>query len=215
MNHFIENNFSYIKKSIPKWVKILVVSKNQDIFSIKKLYQIGHRDFGENYVQEMLKKYKKLPKDIRWHMIGRIQSNKLKHIIPFIHLIHSVQKFEHIEIINKIGLKYNRVIHCLLQIKIGEEPSKSGITNHEAIYILEKIMNMKNIKIKGLMGMSSFHENMEKIYEEFVFLQKLYNFYKKRFQFNILSMGMSRDYNIAIKCGSTMIRLGTSIFRKN
>ncbi|WP_341653189.1 YggS family pyridoxal phosphate-dependent enzyme [Blattabacterium cuenoti] len=213
MNHIIENRFFSIKKMIPKNVKILAVSKNQEISSIEKLYRIGHRDFGENYIQEIVKKYKKLPKDIRWHMIGRIQSNKLKYIIPFIHLIHSVQNIKQINIINKIALKHKRIINCLLQIKICNEKNKSGITPQEASKILEKktFKEMKNIKIIGIMGMASFQE-LKRVHNEFSYLHKLYNEYKNKYEHNILSMGMSRDYNIAIKYGSTIVRLGTLIF---
>ncbi|WP_341655135.1 YggS family pyridoxal phosphate-dependent enzyme [Blattabacterium cuenoti] len=213
MNHIIENRFFSIKKMIPKNVKILAVSKNQEISSIEKLYKIGHRDFGENYIQEIVKKHKKLPKDIRWHMIGRIQSNKLKYIIPFIHLIHSVQNIKQINIINKIALKHKKIINCLLQIKICNDINKSGITFQESSKILENktFKEMKNIKIIGIMGMASF-QDLKKVHNEFSYLRKLYNEYKNKYGHNILSMGMSRDYNIAIKYGSTIVRLGTLIF---
>ncbi|WP_185857506.1 YggS family pyridoxal phosphate-dependent enzyme [Blattabacterium cuenoti] len=213
MNRIIDDQFLSIKKMIPQNVKILAVSKNQNTFYIEKLYKIGHRDFGENYIQEMVKKYKKLPKDIRWHMIGRIQSNKLKHIIPFIYLIHSVQNIKQIRIINKIASKYHKIIHCLLQIKICNEKNKSGITDQEASKILEDetYKKMKNVKIIGIMGIASFQEE-KKIHNEFSYLHELYNKYKNKYGHYILSMGMSRDYNIAIKYGSTIVRLGTLIF---
>ncbi|WP_185866198.1 YggS family pyridoxal phosphate-dependent enzyme [Blattabacterium cuenoti] len=209
----IENRFFSIKKLIPENIKILAVSKNQDVSSIEKLYKLGHRDFGENYVQEMMNKYKKLPKDIHWHMIGKIQSNKLKYIIPFIHLIHTVQKLEEIQKINKIALKHNRIIDCLLQIKICNEKSKSGITKKEACNILENTIykSMNNVKIIGVMGIASFQE-LTKVHNEFSYLRNLYNDYKKKYGHHVLSMGMSRDYNIAIKYESTILRLGTSIF---
>ncbi|WP_185868665.1 YggS family pyridoxal phosphate-dependent enzyme [Blattabacterium cuenoti] len=207
----IEDQYLFIKNKIPSFVKILVVSKNQKITSLEKLYNIGQKDFGENYTQEMIKKYHTLPKDIRWHMIGKIQSNKLKYFVPFIHLIHSVQKLKHIKMINKIGCKENRVIHCLLQIKICEEKSKSGITSHEAYEILKRSQNMKYIKFVGLMGMASMGD-MKKVSQEFSYLQKIYNDYKTLYQHNVLSMGMSRDYHIAIEKGSTLIRLGNVIF---
>ncbi|WP_185882080.1 YggS family pyridoxal phosphate-dependent enzyme [Blattabacterium cuenoti] len=212
----IEYRFFSIKKSIPKNIKILAVSKNQNISSIEKLYQIGHRDFGENYVQEMIQKYQKLPKDIRWHMIGVIQKNKLKYIAPFIYLIHSVQNMEHLQIINKEALKHNRVINCLLQIKICNEKNKAGITNQEADNIMDNNIfhNMKNVKIIGLMGMASLHGTVQTIRQEFYSLKKLYDEYQKKYQHYILSMGMSNDYPIAIEYGSTHIRLGTSIFGK-
>lgn len=212
-NRIIENRFFSIKKLIPKNVKILAVSKNQDISSIEKLYRIGHRDFGENYIQEMVKKYKELPKDIRWHMIGRIQSNKLKYIIPFVHLIHSVQNIKQINIINKIALKHHKIVNCLLQIKICNEKNKSGITYRKASEILENqtYKEMKNVKIIGIMGMASF-QDLTKVHNEFSYLRELYNEYKNKYGHYILSMGMSRDYNIAIKYETTIIRLGTLIF---
>ncbi|AGD98304.1 alanine racemase domain-containing protein [Blattabacterium sp. (Blatta orientalis) str. Tarazona] len=212
----LECRFFSIKKSIPKNIKILAVSKNQNISSIEKLYQIGHRDFGENYVQEMIKKYQKLPKDIHWHMIGGIQKNKLKYIVPFIHLIHSVQNIEHLQIINKEAFKHNRVIKCLLQIKICNEKNKTGITNQEADNIMNNDIyhHMKNVKIIGLMGMASLHGSTQKIKQEFYSLKKLYNEYQRKYQHHILSMGMSNDYPIAIEYGSTHIRLGTSLFGK-
>lgn len=212
----LECRFFSIKKSIPKSIKILAVSKNQNISSIERLYQIGHRDFGENYIQEMIQKYQKLPKDIRWHMIGVIQKNKLKYIVPFIHLIHSVQKIEHLQIINKEAFKQNRVIKCLLQIKICNERNKTGITNQEADNIMNNDIyhHMKNVKIIGLMGMASLHSSTPKIKQEFSSLKKLYNEYQRKYQHHILSMGMSNDYPIAIEYGSTHIRLGTSLFGK-
>ncbi|WP_185849413.1 YggS family pyridoxal phosphate-dependent enzyme [Blattabacterium cuenoti] len=213
MNQIVENRFFSLKKLIPKDVKILAVSKNQDTSSVEKLYRVGHRDFGENYIQEMVKKYKKLPKDIRWHMIGRIQSNKLKYIIPFIHLIHSIQNIKQINTINKIASKHHKIINCLLQIKICDDKNKSGITCQEASKILENeaFKKMKNVKIIGLMGIASFQE-LTKVHNEFSYLRKLYDEYQNKYGHYILSMGMSRDYNIAIKYGSTIIRLGTIIF---
>ncbi|WP_185874022.1 YggS family pyridoxal phosphate-dependent enzyme [Blattabacterium cuenoti] len=212
----IQHRFFSIKKNIPKHITIVVVTKNQTISSIEKLYEIGHRDFGENYVQEIIKKYKKLPKDIRWHMIGNIQSNKLKYIAPFIYLIHSIQKIKHIQILNKEAIKYNRKIHCLLQIKICNEKNKSGITKKNADEILENknYQNMTNVKILGLMGMASLSvkKDIKKIHNEFNYLNKTYNQYKKKYHHYILSMGMSRDYDIALDYGTTTIRLGTSIF---
>ncbi|WP_185851160.1 YggS family pyridoxal phosphate-dependent enzyme [Blattabacterium cuenoti] len=212
----IENIFFSIKKSLPKNIKILAISKNQDISSIKKLYKIGQRDFGENYIQEMIQKYQKLPKDIRWHMTGIIQSNKLKYIIPFINLIHSVQKMKHIQIINKEASKYNRIIKCLLQIKICKDKNKTGITNQIAKKILEDetYKNMKYVKIIGLMGISSFQTTDEEIEKEFFSLNQLYKKFKKKYKHYILSMGMSKDYPIAIKNGSNCIRLGEIIFGK-
>lgn len=213
MNNNVESIYFSLKKSIPKNIEILAVSKNQHVFSIEKLYQIGHRDFGENYIKEMINKYKILPKDIRWHMIGQIQTNKLKYLIPFVHLIHSVQKIGHLRIINKLACKQGRIINCLLQIKICDEKNKSGITNKEADKILksESYKCMKNVNVIGLMGMASFGD-LSKVHDEFSYLQKLYNTYKNKYGHYVLSMGMSSDYSIAIEYGSTLVRIGTSIF---
>ncbi len=208
--YYLESNFLSIKKSIPKNIKILIVSKNQNIYSINKLYNLGHRDFGENYVQEMKKKYNYLPKNIRWHMIGKIQKNKLKYIIPFVHLIHSIQKIEHIEIINKISKKLNKISYCLLQIKICYD--KSGITMEQAIKILDYSKNMNNIQIIGLMGMASINNKKSIINKEFFSLYKLYNNFKTIYGHTVLSIGMSKDYLLAIKNGSTIVRLGSIIF---
>ncbi|WP_185877015.1 YggS family pyridoxal phosphate-dependent enzyme [Blattabacterium cuenoti] len=212
----IKKRFFYIKKLIPKNVKIVAVSKNQDNSSIEELYKLGHRDFGENYVQEMVKKYETLPKDIRWHMIGNIQNNKLKYIIPFIHLIHSIKKIEQIKRINHIASKYNKIVNCLLQIKICNEQSKTGMNYQESQKILESetYNSMHNVKIVGLMGMASFQKELLKIHNEFSYLHTLYKKYKKKYGHYILSMGMSQDYKIAIKYGSNLVRLGTILFGK-
>ncbi|WP_185878058.1 YggS family pyridoxal phosphate-dependent enzyme [Blattabacterium cuenoti] len=209
----IEKKFFYIKNIVPKYVKILIVSKKQNICSIKKLYKVGQKDFGENYVQDIVEKYNKLPKDIRWHMIGNIQSNKLKYIIPFIYLIHSVQKLKHIKIINEIGLKFNKIVKCLLQIRISNDPNKSGIYNEKISNLLDYSKNMTNIKILGLMGIASFKE-IKNVENEFLYLSNIYNKLKIKYNFNILSMGMSRDFISAIKYNTTMIRIGSIIFKK-
>lgn len=213
MKNILKKRILYIRNNIiSKNVNVVAVSKKQKISSIEKLYKMGYRDFGENYAQEMIYKYNNLPKDIRWHMIGNIQSNKLKYIIPFVYLIHSIQKIKHIRIIEKIGKKYNKIIKCLLQIKISKE-KKSGITDKEADEIINNSKKMKNIKIIGIMGIASFQEenNIEK---EFKYLYSLYNKYKKKYKHYILSMGMSKDFRLAIKNGSTIIRLGTYLFGK-
>ncbi|WGH26918.1 MAG: YggS family pyridoxal phosphate-dependent enzyme [Candidatus Bostrichicola ureolyticus] len=208
-------NLFKIKSNIPSYVKIIAVSKNQTISKIKEIYDAGQRDFGENYINELVEKHKSLPKDIRWHMIGKLQSNKIKYIGNFVYLVHSIEKIKHLKILNKEAIKHNRVIQCLLQIKIAEEKKKSGITYLEAIQILKSdiYLNMKNVKIIGLMGIATLSKNKNKIYDEFKYLYQIFNIFKeKNNEFNIISMGMSNDYNIAIKCGSNMIRIGTAIF---
>ncbi|WGH27913.1 MAG: YggS family pyridoxal phosphate-dependent enzyme [Candidatus Bostrichicola ureolyticus] len=208
-------NLFKIKSNIPSYVKIIAVSKNKPISKIKEIYDAGQRDFGENYINELVEKHKSLPKDIRWHMIGKLQSNKIKYIGNFVYLVHSIEKIKHLKILNKEAIKHNRVIQCLLQIKIAEEKKKSGITYLEAIQILKSdiYLNMKNVKIIGLMGIATFSQNKNKISDEFKYLYQIFNIFKeKNNEFNIISMGMSNDYNIAIKCGSNMIRIGNAIF---
>lgn len=205
-----------IRNKLASNVVIIAVSKQQSTSSIKTAYSIGHRDFGENYIQEMIKKYQKCPKDIRWHMIGKIQSNKLKYIVPFVHLIHSIDKFNQLKIIDQEAIKYQRIISCLLQIKIAQEDNKSGMTAQEAINILDSnsYANMNYVKIIGLMGMASFTKDEMQLSFEFKFLNMLFKkLQKKNSSIKILSMGMSLDYLLAISYGSTMIRIGRHIFK--
>ena len=217
----IEDKLRKIYTFIPDHVAVLAVSKGQSLDSIREAYGVGQRDFGENYIQELKKKYECLPKDIQWHMIGKLQSNKIKYIVPFIHLIHSIEDYRQLEIINKYAIKYDREIHCLLQIKISPQPNKSGMIASMAEKFLNDLKNkpLKHIRIKGLMGISSFEiddKNIQK--KEFDQLASLFNNLKKNYKdFTILSMGMSSDYNLAIEKGATLIRLGSSIFgdRKN
>lgn len=197
--------------------KLIAVSKTKPIEDILQAYKIGCRDFGENKVQEMLTKYEQLPQDIRWHLIGHLQSNKVKYIAPFVHLIHSVDSLKLLQEINKQAQKQNRVIDCLLQIHIAQEETKFGLDFIEAEAILQNIDSLKNIKIIGLMGMASFTDNQEQIQKEFASLKQFFEHCKKTYQaFNIafseLSMGMSGDYQLAVQEGSTMIRLGSSLF---
>jgi len=192
----------------------VAVSKVQPIESIKALYQLGHRDFGENYVQELLAKEAALPKDIRWHFIGHLQSNKVKYIAPFVHLIHGVDSESLLKEINKQAIKNNRVIDCLLQVHIAMEDTKFGFDENELTQLLLKpnniIQDLKSIHIKGLMGMASFSDDVNLVRSEFKKLKELYN--KLNTSFSILSMGMSGDYKIALEEGSNMIRVGSLIF---
>ena len=199
-------------------VTLIAVSKIQPVAVIKTLYDLGQKDFGENYVQEIIEKYNALPKDILWHYIGHLQTNKVKYIAPFISLIHGVDSVKLLKEINKQGEKNNRVINCLLQIHIAQEETKFGLNEIELNDILEgtDLKNLKNIKISGLMGMASFTENEEKIRNEFQFLKTLFNNYSQlsiaNCQLSILSMGMSADYTIATEEGSNMVRIGSLIF---
>jgi len=215
----IQENINKIKQNIPNYVTIIAVSKFQPIEKIQSAYDAGHRDFGENYVQEMVDKYQLLPKDIHWHFIGHLQTNKVKYIVPFVHLIHSVDSLKLLKEINKQAEKNQRVVSCLLQIHIAEEETKFGLSSQEALDILssEEIKLFQFIKIKGLMGMATNTNNTEQIKKEFLSLKSLFDQFKNTFhlpnvQFEILSMGMSNDYPLAIECGSNAIRIGTLIF---
>jgi hypothetical protein len=198
--------------------KLIAVSKTKPAEDIKALYDLGQRDFGENYVQEMVDKYEALPKDIRWHFIGHLQTNKVKFIAPFVSLIHGVDSFKLLKEINKQGEKNNRIINCLLQIHIAEEETKFGLNEDQLdeISVSTELKDSKNIKICGLMGMASFTENEETIRNEFRYLKKLFQTYGHLSTDNChpttLSMGMSADYKIAIEEGSNMIRIGSLIF---
>ena len=213
----IKYNLENINLKISSEVCLVAVSKTKPISDILEAYDCGQRVFGENKIQELVEKHKKLPKDIEWHMIGHIQRNKVKYMAPFISLIHSADSYRLIKEINKQGKINNRVINCLLQIKIASEESKFGFTETEATNFLnsDEYVSFKNIKIVGLMGMATFTEDQKKIDKEF---NKLKIFYEKvnrsDSQINILSMGMSDDYPIAIRNGSTMVRIGSSIFGK-
>jgi pyridoxal phosphate enzyme (YggS family) len=199
-------------------VTLIAVSKIQPVAVIKTLYDLGQKDFGENYVQEIIEKYNALPKDILWHYIGHLQTNKVKYIAPFISLIHGVDSVKLLKEINKQGEKNNRVINCLLQIHIAQEETKFGLNEIELNDILEgsDLKDLKYIKICGLMGMASFTENDEKIRDEFQYLKTLFNSYSQlsiaNCQLSILSMGMSADYTIATEEGSNMVRIGSLIF---
>ena len=200
---------------------LVAVSKTKPVEDIQALYDLGHRDFGENYVQELKEKYELLPKDIRWHYIGHLQSNKVKYIAPFVHLIHGVDSLSLLKEINKQGLKNNRVIDCLLQIHIAKEETKFGLDSHELDAVLTADLSaLKNIRITGLMGMASLSTNMHLVRSEFNYLKSLFDKYAQlpiapdsnRDQLSIVSMGMSADYKIALEEGSNMVRIGSLLF---
>ena len=210
----IKNNIKIIKNSLSDDVIVVAVSKTKPTDEIMKIYDQGHIDFGENKVQELLKKEKELPKNINWHMIGHLQRNKVRSIIPFVYLIHSVDSLRLINKINEEGKKINKKIKVLLQVKISDAVSKYGFN----LFEIEKILNSKvldnhkYVKVDGLMGMATFSNNETIIEKEFNELQKIYDKYKNTHKFKTLSMGMSGDYKIAIKNGSNMVRLGSVIF---
>ena len=210
----IKNNIKIIKNSLSDDVIVVAVSKTKPTDEIMKIYDQGHIDFGENKVQELLIKEKELPKNINWHMIGHLQRNKVRSIIPFVYLIHSVDSLRLINKINEEGKKINKEIKVLLQVKISDAVSKYGFNLFEIEKILDsKILdNHKYVKVVGLMGMATFSNNETIIEKEFNELKKIYDKYKNTHKFKTLSMGMSGDYKIAIKNGSNMVRLGSVIF---
>lgn len=217
-NMSIPQNLNTIKSQLPKGVTLVAVSKTKPASDLLEAYEAGQRIFGENKVQEMAEKHEVLPKDIEWHMIGHLQSNKVKYMASFVHLIHGVDSMKLLVEINKQAIKHKRVIDCLLQIKIASEDSKFGISPNDAFDLLQSkaFAELKNIKVTGLMGMATFTDNKAQIKEEFMLLKstfyKLKPFKNFNFQPEIISMGMSGDYHLAIDCGSTMIRVGSSIF---
>ena len=215
-----EKKFLEISQELEgKKVQLVAVSKVQSVTEIKKLYDLGQRDFGENYVQELVEKQEALPKDIRWHFIGHLQSNKVKYIAPFVHLIHGVDSLKLLLEINKQAKKEARTISCLLQVHIAQEETKFGMDEDEVKQVVNTVSvnsDVKNVLIAGMMGMASFSDDEEKVRNEMRYLKLLYNTYSKvnapGFQFNILSMGMSGDYKIAIQEGSNIIRIGSLLF---
>ena len=216
----ISENILKIKSKLPEGVALVAVSKTKPICDLLEAYNVGQRIFGENKIQEMVSKYNQMPKDIAWHMIGHIQRNKVKYMAPFVNLIHGVDSLRLLTEINKQALKNNRIIDCLLQVKIATEENKFGLLENEVLNFIasEEIKKFKNIKIVGLMGMATFTDNQEQLQKEFEILKCVFDnlTHRKSSNFNlkILSMGMSDDYPIAIKNGSTMIRVGSLIFGK-
>lgn len=214
----IAKNLNEIKATLPPEVTLVAVSKTKPITDLMEAYEAGQRIFGENKIQEMTEKWEKMPKDIEWHMIGHVQTNKVKYMAPFVSLIHGVDSFKLLKEINKQAAKNNRIIDCLLQIYIAEEESKFGLDENELndILLSEEFKNLENIKIVGLMGMATFTDNQLQIKKEFSKLKSLFDKTRQltteNCQLSTLSMGMSGDYHIAISCGSTMVRIGSSIF---
>lgn len=215
----ISSALTAIKKDLPANCRLIAVSKTQPAEKIMEAYNAGHRIFGENKAQELTPKYEALPRDIEWHMIGHLQSNKVKFIAPFVSLIHSIDSLKLLEEVNKQGSKLQRQIPCLLQVHIAEEETKFGFSEEEIFQFISspQLQQWQHIRITGLMGMATFTENTEQVRNEF---KKLKNLFEKlrsgsshpAFQMTELSMGMSGDYKIAIEEGSTMIRVGTAIF---
>jgi len=212
---FIKENLVKIKSTIPENVTLVAVSKTKPVSDIQQAYDTGHRVFGENKIQEMVTKYEALPKDIEWHMIGHLQRNKVKYMAHFVSLIHGVDSLKTLKEIDKQAKKHNRIINCLLQARIAKEETKFGLPFDEIRNILnsEEFKTLSNISVVGLMGMATFTENQQIIAEEFTSLKELFDELKiQNSSFTTLSMGMSGDYLLAIEKGSTMIRVGSSIF---
>jgi pyridoxal phosphate enzyme (YggS family) len=215
-----KNNYKSIIKELESGVQLISVSKTQPAAVIRELYDLGQKDFGENYVQELTEKHELLPKDIRWHFIGHLQSNKVKFIAPFVELIHSVDSVKLLEEINKQAKKINRIINCLLQVHIASEETKFGLNEEELSTLIERVNTnkdqFKNVKVCGLMGMASFTDDIEKVRNEFKYLKSLFNKYSQsstiNYQLSTLSMGMSADYKIAVEEGSNMVRIGSLVF---
>jgi len=194
-------------------VTLVAVSKTKSVEEIKQLYDLGQRNFGENYVQELIEKEKQLPKDIRWHFIGHLQSNKVKQVASFIHLIQSVDSLKLLKEINKQAEKNNRVIDCLLQIHIAVEETKFGLDEQELHELMDELHELKNVRIIGLMGMASLTGDTRKVRDEFKKLNSIFNRLSTNdSRLSTLSMGMTSDYRIAIEEGSTMVRIGSLIF---
>jgi len=217
-NMSITEGLNKIKEQLPKEVTLVAVSKTKPVKDILEAYNSGQRVFGENKIQEMVEKHDLMPKDIQWHMIGHVQRNKVKYMASFVSLIHGVDNFKLLKEINKQAKKYDRVIDCLFQLKIAEEDSKFGMTYNdvEAIIKSEEFSELKHINVVGFMGMATFTDNQNKIKKEFSSLKTIFttlNGHKySNFNPKVLSMGMSSDFQLAIECGSNMIRIGSTIF---
>ena len=214
----IKQNLNNILSTLTTEVTLVAVSKTKPLSDIMEAYDAGQRIFGENKIQEMVDKYGQLPKDIEWHMIGHVQRNKVKYMASFVSLIHGVDNFKLLKEINKQAQKHDKIIDCLLQIKIASEDSKFGMTQVEVLNILhsEEFSELKHIKVRGLMGMSTFTSDKEQVIQEFKLLKNTFEDLKQLnvsdLKLETISMGMSDDYKLAIECGSTMIRVGSSIF---
>ncbi|WPR70888.1 YggS family pyridoxal phosphate-dependent enzyme [Flavobacterium sp. NG2] len=233
----IAQNLQNIKASLPQSVTLVAVSKTKPVADLMEAYDAGQRIFGENKIQEMVEKWEQMPKDIEWHMIGHVQTNKVKYMAPFVSLIHGVDSLKLLKEINKQAAKNSRVINCLLQIHIAEEETKFGLDETELNSLLSssEFREMKNIQILGLMGMATFTDNENQVKKEFLHLKSIFdkllkskealqylsteenlstdpNINTTNCKLNTISMGMSGDYQLAIECGSTMVRIGSSIF---
>ncbi len=215
----IVENLQTLKEQIPDHVTLVAVSKTKPDEMIQEAYKANHRDFGENKVQDLVAKQERLPDDIRWHMIGHLQSNKVKYLAPFVHLIHGVDSLKLLGVINKEAIKHSRVIDCLLQMHIAQEETKFGLYRDELEEIVssDSFRELRHIRIRGLMGMATYTENSEQIREEFRLLKRIFeemkaSHFSEEPTFDQISFGMSDDFQLAIEEGSTMVRIGSLIF---
>ena len=210
----LEENYKKILQTIPKNVQLVVVSKTHPSEKIKQIYELGQRCFGENKVQELIEKQSKLPHEIQWHLIGHLQTNKVKYIAEFVNTIQSVDSQKLLEEINKQAEKHNRIINILLQVKIAEEDTKFGLDASEAKEIFAKLLQNKFpfVKIKGLMGLATYTDDEAQIRREFTFLKNIFDEFNNLKKLETLSMGMSGDYQLAINCGANSVRIGSAIF---
>jgi len=214
----IKENLLKIQSTLPEHVKLVAVSKTKPVPDLMQAYEAGQRIFGENKIQEMTEKWEQMPKDVQWHMIGHVQTNKVKYMAEYVSLIHGVDSLKLLQEIDKQAKKHDRIIDCLLQVYIAEEESKFGLDEKEleAIFNSSGFKSLQNIRVVGLMGMATFTDNQTQIKKEFQYLKSLFDKYQQPATYNLqlttLSMGMSGDYKLAIECGSTMVRIGSSIF---
>ncbi len=213
----IVENILGIQQEIGQNVQLVIVSKFRTVAEIREAYDTGHRQFAENRVQALLERAEQLPDDIQWHLIGHLQSNKVKFIVPFIHMIQSVDSLKLLSEINEQAMKHKTGIDCLLQIHIADEETKFGLSEAECIDLLSspQFRQMKHVRVRGLMGMGTNTDDMDKVRSEFKGLKSLFDRVKTEFgikEFDTLSMGMSSDYKVAVECGSTMVRVGSKVF---
>ncbi|MCF2219218.1 YggS family pyridoxal phosphate-dependent enzyme [Chryseobacterium gambrini] len=210
----IQENYNHIKSQLPSDVQLVAVSKTHPVSAIQEVYDLGQRVFGENKVQEVTEKYPLLPKDIQWHLIGHLQTNKVKYIAEFVDTIQSVDSEKLIREINKEAVKHNRIIKVLLQVKIAEEESKFGLDINESKDLFEQYLKgeFQNVEITGLMGMATFTDDKDQVKKEFLNLKSLFDELNQLKKLETLSMGMSDDFPIAIECGANSVRVGSAIF---
>ncbi len=208
----ISSALQEIKSQLPASVELIAVSKTKPVALLQEAYDAGQRHFGENKVQEMAEKYEVLPKDIAWHMIGHVQTNKIKYMAAFVHLVHGVDRLKVLQELNKQAKKVDRTIDCTLQVHIAQEDTKFGFDTSELAEVVAALETFTHVRVRGLMGMATFTDNHAQIRAEFMRLKAAFDTYGATRQWDVLSMGMSGDYPIAVECGATHVRIGSSIF---